>query len=71
MILKKIFKITGFAMIAMFLSTITIISGLKAGYSKEVVWIGSLLSFSQTILFLFLSEQLDSISTYLKDKADK
>ncbi|MBJ9954396.1 hypothetical protein I5735_15295 [Acinetobacter baumannii] len=71
MILRKIFKLIGFAMIAMLISTITIISGLKADYSKEVVWIGSLLSFSQTILFLFLSEQLDSISTYLKDKADK
>lgn len=66
MILRKVLSSFGYLLIALFLSATTMVSGLKAGYSTEIVWIGTIVVFSQTISFLFISEMLRSIASYLE-----
>ncbi len=66
MILRKVLSSFGYLLIALFLSATTMVSGLKAGYSTEIVWIGTIVVFSQAISFLFISEMLRSIASYLE-----
>lgn len=66
MILRKVLSSFAYLLIALFLSATTMVSGLKAGYSTEIVWIGTIVVFSQAISFLFISEMLRSIASYLE-----
>lgn len=66
MILRKVLSSFDYLLIALFLSATTMVSGLKAGYSTEIVWIGTIVVFSQAISFLFISEMLRSIASYLE-----
>ncbi len=68
MILRKVLSSFGYLLIALFLSATTMVSGLKAGYSTEIVWIGTIVVFSQAISFLFMSEMLRSIASYLEKR---
>lgn len=64
MILRKVLSSFGYLLIALFLSATTMVSGLKAGYSTEIVWIGTIVVFSQAISFLFISQMLLSIAKH-------
>lgn len=65
---KFLIRISVIIVTTLILIPVTCYSGLKAGYSEEIIWVGALFVFFLNIIFILITYQIDDLRSEFNNK---